>query len=140
MTRAEGRGYTPRATCHVGPTAWPRTAWQSTLSALTPPRAPPYNLHTLASLLTNEKAPMTSRARRICVANNKGGVGKSTTAINLAAVLAQRGKRVLLVDFDPAAGASIFLGLAEEVREEQQPLYTVVELLTGKPFVPYRYE
>lgn len=82
---------------------------------------------------------MTRRARRICVANNKGGVGKSTTAINLASVLAMRGHKVLLVDFDPAAGASIFLGLAEEVREEQHPLYTVVELLSGQPFqsIPY---
>jgi chromosome partitioning protein len=82
---------------------------------------------------------MTRRARRICVANNKGGVGKSTTAINLASVLALRGHKVLLVDFDPAAGASIFLGLAEEVREEQTPLYTVVELLNGKPFTPFPY-
>ena len=82
---------------------------------------------------------MTRRARRICVANNKGGVGKSTTAINLATVLALRGHKVLLVDFDPAAGASIFLGLAEEVREEFAPLYTVVELLSGQPFTPHPY-
>lgn len=82
---------------------------------------------------------MTRRARRICIANNKGGVGKSTTAINLAAVLATRGHRVLLVDFDPSAGASIFLGLAEEVREEHAEIYTVVELLEGKPFAPHHY-
>lgn len=83
---------------------------------------------------------MTRRARRICIANNKGGVGKSTTAINLAAVLALRGNRVLLVDFDPAGGASIFLGLAEAVREEREPLFTVVELLEGKPYAKRPYQ
>jgi chromosome partitioning protein len=82
---------------------------------------------------------MTRRARRICIANNKGGVGKSTTAVNLAAVLALRGFRVLLVDFDPSSGASIFLGFDEEVSEEHQEIYTVVELLKGQPFTPLKY-
>jgi chromosome partitioning protein len=65
-----------------------------------------------------------SRTRRIAVINHKGGTGKTTTAVHVAAGLADEGLRVLLVDFDPQGNVGVWFGLYHD--------RTVADLLLGR--------
>jgi chromosome partitioning protein len=80
-------------------------------------------------------------ARVIAICNQKGGVGKTTTAVNLGAYLAAAGRRVLLLDFDPQANASSALG---HIRESEYSVYhgilgTVPHEQLIKPTVLFNY-
>jgi chromosome partitioning protein len=71
-------------------------------------------------------APLTSHgpARIIAMCNQKGGVGKTTSTINLGAALAEYGRRVLLVDFDPQGALSVGLGI--NPHELDRTVYTLL--------------
>ncbi len=69
-------------------------------------------------------------ARIVCIANQKGGVGKTTTSVNLAAALTELGRRVLIVDMDPQGNASSGLGVK---RYENQDANIYQVLIGEKP-------
>src|SRR3990167_8629876 len=71
--------------------------------------------------------------RKLAIVNQKGGSGKTTTAVNLAATLVEKGNKVLLIDLDPQASASLWYGFKDkgqglfDLFTKEEPLETVIE-------------
>jgi chromosome partitioning protein len=88
-----------------------------------------------------EPWPRPKQCRIMTIANQKGGVGKTTSAVNLAASLSQHGLRVLVVDLDPQGNASTALDVEHHVGREsvynvlvdERPLADIVTEVSGMP-------
>ena len=75
-------------------------------------------------ILSQTTIPLPARTRVITISNQKGGVGKTTTTVNLAAALAHAGAKVLVIDLDPQGNASTALGI--DHRSQIQSIYEVI--------------
>src|SRR5205823_9897679 len=94
-----------------------------------PVRMPPGNRN-----CPTDWAKRTLPMRRIAIINQKGGVGKTTTAVNLAAALAECGQRVCVIDLDPQAHATTHLGIEPDGKSAS--MYDV--LVNSRPLAEVR--
>lgn len=76
--------------------------------------------------LSRRVAPLPANTRIVALSNQKGGVGKTTTTVNIASALARLGARVLVIDLDPQGNASTALGI-----EHHAKIPGIYEVLTG---------
>ncbi len=91
--------------------------------------------------LATQNPPKPSHTRIFTISNQKGGVGKTTTTVNLAAALASKGLKVLVIDLDPQGNASTALGVPHqegvkgiyEVLTEGTPIAKVIQPSTESP-------
>ena len=80
-------------------------------------------------------------AKTICIANQKGGVGKTTTSVNLSAALATLGKRVLILDMDPQGNASSGLGVKRYEHQDSNIYHVLIgEKPLSEVIQPTRFE
>src|SRR6187401_1713509 len=94
--------------------------------APTPDTATPAGDTDSQVVVLSERAEPAKAPRVLAIANQKGGVGKTTTAINLGTALAAIGERVLVLDLDPQGNASTGLGIDRRIRE-----FSTYDVLTG---------
>src|SRR4051794_8717352 len=118
------------------------TPWPDSYHRL--PFRPEYDRIQRANALRGQAKPERKRqvgkARMLAIANQKGGVGKTTTAVNLGVYLAAAGQRVLLIDMDPQANATSSLGFDKRTLStsiydalvDSKPLAEVI-IPTGRP-------
>src|SRR5262249_40106424 len=88
----------------------------------------------LSAYFESVGVPAVSGTRVVAIANQKGGVGKTLTAVTLTAVLADMGRRVLLVDCDPQASATAAIGFDQE--RVYTHLYTLMKARIQKRLTP----